>query len=182
MIKIQIEWNSEVSIVGYTEKEENNKKNKAMQKIIPNLWFDSNAQEAAEYYLSVFKDGKIIHITYYPNSESEGLADFQKDFAGKVLTVEFEILGMRLIGINAGPEFKFNEAISLMIPCKDQTEIDYYWETLTSDGGQESVCGWLKDKYGLSWQVSPENWEELNKRPGAFKKMMGMKKIIIADF
>lgn len=153
-----------------------------MQKIIPNLWFDNNAQEAAEYYLSVFKDGKIINITYYPNSEAEGLADFQKDFAGKVLTVEFEILGMRFIGINAGPIFKFNEAISLMIPCKDQAEIDYYWEALTSDGGQESVCGWLKDKYGLSWQVCPENWAELNKRPGAFKKMMGMKKIIIADF
>jgi len=153
-----------------------------MQKIIPNLWFDKNAQEAAAYYLSVFKDGKIINTTYYPNSESEGLADFQRDFAGKVLTVEFEILGMRFIGINAGPEFKFNEAISLMIPCKDQAEIDYYWETLTSGGGQESVCGWLKDKYGLSWQVAPENWEELNKRPGAFKKMMGMKKIIIDDF
>ena len=153
-----------------------------MQKIIPNLWFDKNAQEAAAYYLSVFKDGKIINTTYYPNSESEGLADFQSDFAGKVLTVEFEILGMRFIGINAGPEFKFNEAISLMIPCKDQAEIDYYWETLTSGGGQESVCGWLKDKYGLSWQVAPENWEELNKRPGAFKKMMGMKKIIIDDF
>ncbi|WP_293907497.1 MULTISPECIES: VOC family protein [unclassified Sphingobacterium] len=153
-----------------------------MQKIIPNLWFDKNAQEAAAYYLSVFKDGKIINTTYYPNSESEGLADFQRDFAGKVLTVEFEIMGMRFIGINAGPEFKFNEAISLMIPCKDQAEIDYYWETLTSGGGQESVCGWLKDKYGLSWQVAPENWEELNKRPGAFKKMMGMKKIIIDDF
>jgi len=153
-----------------------------MQKIIPNLWFDKNAQEAAAYYLSVFKDGKIINTTYYPNSESEGLADFQRDFAGKVLTIEFEIMGMRFIGINAGPEFKFNEAISLMIPCKDQAEIDYYWETLTSGGGQESVCGWLKDKYGLSWQVAPENWEELNKRPGAFKKMMGMKKIIIDDF
>ncbi len=153
-----------------------------MQKIIPNFWFDKNAQEAAAYYLSVFKDGKIINTTYYPNSESEGLADFQRDFAGKVLTVEFEIMGMRFIGINAGPEFKFNEAISLMIPCKDQAEIDYYWETLTSGGGQESVCGWLKDKYGLSWQVAPENWEELNKRPGAFKKMMGMKKIIIDDF
>ena len=74
------------------------------------------------------------------------------------------------------------KAISLMIPCKDQTEIDYYWEALTSGGGQESVCGWLKDRYGLSWQVCPENWAELNKRPGAFKKMMGMKKIIIADF
>jgi predicted 3-demethylubiquinone-9 3-methyltransferase (glyoxalase superfamily) len=153
-----------------------------MQKIIPNLWFDGNAKEAAEYYLSVFKDGKIINTTFYPNNEADGLADFQKDFAGKILTVEFEILGMRFIGINAGPTFKFTEAISLMIPCKDQEEIDYYWDTLTSNGGQESVCGWLKDKYGLSWQVCPENWDILNKKPGAFAKMMGMKKLIIADF
>ena len=153
-----------------------------MQKITPNLWFDGNAQEAAEYYLSIFKDGKIISTTYYPMSEAEGLADFQKDLAGKVLTVEFEVLGMRFIGINAGPEFKFDEAVSFMISCKDQAEIDYYWDKLTAQGGEESVCGWLKDKYGLSWQVCPENWEELTKKPGAFKNMMGMKKLIIADF
>ena len=153
-----------------------------MHKIIPNLWFDGNAKEAAEYYLSVFTGGKMINTTYYPLSEAEGLADFQKDLAGKVLTVEFEILGTRFIGINAGPEFKFNESVSFMILCKDQPEIDYYWDTLTSGGGQESVCGWLKDKYGLSWQVCPENWEELTAKPGAYKKMMGMKKIIIADF
>ena len=159
-----------------------NKSLKARQQIIPNLWFDGNAQEAAAYYLSVFKAGKIHNITYYPKTEAEGLADFQKDFAGKVLTVEFEILGMRFIGINVGPQFKFNESVSFMIPCKDQAEIDYYWNTLTANGGEESVCGWLKDKYGLSWQVCPENWEELNKKPGAFSKMMGMKKIIIADF
>ena len=143
------------------------------QRIIPNLWFDGNAQEAAEYYLSIFSDGKLITTTYYPMTEAEGLADFQKDFAGKVLTVEFEILGMR---------FKFNESVSFMIPCKDQAEIDYYWNSLTADGGEESVCGWLKDRYGLSWQVCPENWEELTKKPGAFKKMMGMRKLIIADF
>jgi len=153
-----------------------------MQKIIPNLWFDGNAQEAATYYLSIFKDGKLINTTYYPETKAEGLADFQKDFAGKVLTVEFEILGMRFIGINAGPSFRFTEAISLMIPCKDQAEIDYYWNALTADGGEESVCGWLKDKYGLSWQVCPDNWDKLSRKPGAFKKMMGMKKLIIADF
>jgi predicted 3-demethylubiquinone-9 3-methyltransferase (glyoxalase superfamily) len=153
-----------------------------MQKIIPNLWFDDNAKEAADFYLSVFKNGKIINTTYYPHTEAEGLADFQKDFAGKILTVEFEILGMRFIGINAGPLFKFNESVSFMIPCEDQGEIDYYWNTLTADGGQESACGWLKDKYGLSWQVCSANWEELNKKPGAFKKMMGMKKIIISEF
>lgn len=153
-----------------------------MHKIIPNLWFDGNAQDAAEYYISVFADGKLIHTTYYPLTEADGLADFQKDFAGKVLTVEFEILNMRFIAINAGPLFKFNESVSFMIPCKNQAEIDYYWDTLTANGGQESVCGWLKDKYGLSWQVCPENWEELNKKPGAYKKMMEMKKIVIADF
>jgi predicted 3-demethylubiquinone-9 3-methyltransferase (glyoxalase superfamily) len=153
-----------------------------MQKIIPNLWFDGNAKEAAEYYLSIFSDGKIINTTYYPLTEAEGLADFQKDLAGKVLTVEFEILGMRFTGINAGPEFKFDEAVSFMIPCKDQAEIDYYWNTLTANGGEESVCGWLKDRYGLSWQVCPENWEALIKKPGAYKKMMGMKKLIIAEF
>jgi predicted 3-demethylubiquinone-9 3-methyltransferase (glyoxalase superfamily) len=153
-----------------------------MQKIIPNLWFDGNAKEAAEYYLSIFSDGKIINTTYYPLTKAEGLADFQKDLAGKVLTVEFEILGMRFTGINAGPEFKFDEAVSFMIPCKDQAEIDYYWNTLTANGGEESVCGWLKDRYGLSWQVCPENWEALIKKPGAYKKMMGMKKLIIAEF
>jgi predicted 3-demethylubiquinone-9 3-methyltransferase (glyoxalase superfamily) len=151
-------------------------------RIIPNLWFDGNAKEAAGYYVAVFPNGKIISTTYYPKTEAEGLAEFQKDFAGKVLTVEFEILGMQFIGINAGPLFKFNESVSFMIPCKDQAEIDYYWNELTSDGGEESVCGWLKDKYGLSWQVCPENWEELSKKPGAFKKMMDMKKIIIGDF
>ncbi len=152
-----------------------------MQKIIPNLWFDHNAQEAAEYYMKIFKDGKILNTTYYPNSEEEGLADFQKEFAGKVLTVEFEVLGMRFIGINAGPEFKFSEAISLMIPCKNQQEIDYYWDALTAEG-EESVCGWLKDKYGLSWQVCPEDWEQMLKKPGNYKKMMGMRKIVIAEF
>ena len=152
------------------------------QKIIPNLWFDNNLKEAADYYLSIFKDGKILSTTYYPETKADGLADFQQDFAGKILTIEFEILGMRFIGINAGPLFKFNESVSFMIPCKDQNEIDYYWEALTANGGEESVCGWLKDKYGLSWQICPENWEELNKKPGAFKKMMGMKKLIIDAF
>lgn len=150
--------------------------------IIPNLWFDGNALEAASFYVSVFNNGRITNTTYYPLTEAEGLADFQKDFAGKVLTVEFEILGLQFIGINAGPLFRFNESVSFLIPCSNQEEIDYYWERLTADGGEESMCGWLKDKYGLSWQVCPENWEALNKLPGAFKKLMGMKKIIIADF
>jgi len=153
-----------------------------VQKIIPNLWFDGNAQEAIDFYLSVFSDGKILSTEYYPKTKEEGLADFQLDLAGKVLTIEFEILGTKLMAINAGPEFKFNEAVSFMIPCKDQSEIDYYWSKLTADGGKEGVCGWLSDKYGLSWQVCPENWVELSKKPGYFKVLMNQKKIIISEY
>lgn len=149
-----------------------------MKKIIPNLWFKGNAQEAVGFYMSVFPDGKIISTQYYP---MEGLLDFQKDFAGKVLTIEFEILGQTFIAINAGPEFTFNESVSFLINCKDQEEIDYYWNTLTQNGGQESVCGWLKDKYGLSWQVAPENIDALVQDPRLFSKMLEMKKIIIKD-
>lgn len=150
-----------------------------MQKITPNLWYKGDAQEAVDFYLSIFPDSKITHTAYYP---TEGLADFQKDFAGKVLVVIFELFGQEFMAINAGPEFTFNESVSFNISCKDQAEIDYYWEKLTSDGGKESVCGWLKDKYGLSWQVNPHNMGELIQRPGSFQKMMKMKKIIIADF
>jgi predicted 3-demethylubiquinone-9 3-methyltransferase (glyoxalase superfamily) len=150
--------------------------------IVPNLWFDRVALEAAQYYTAIFPDGKIIQSTHYPKTVEEGLAEFQLEFAGQELTVEFEILGMRFVAINAGPMFTFNESVSFMIPCKDQKEIDYYWEKLTANGGEESWCGWLKDRYGLSWQVCPDNWESLTKKPGAFQKMMGMKKIILADF
>lgn len=149
-----------------------------MQKITPNLWFDGNAKEAVEFYVSVFPDGKIISTSYYP---TEGLADFQKDFAGKELTLDFELGGQRFTAINAGPEFKFNEAISFMIACKDQEEIDYYWEKLSSSVENEQ-CGWCKDQFGLSWQVVPENMEELMNKPDAFQNMMQMKKIVIADF
>lgn len=150
-----------------------------MQKITPNLWFDHNAKEAIDFYLSVFKDARIVNTSYYP---TEGLSDFQKDFAGKVLTIDFELFGQRFTAINAGSEFKFNESVSFMISCEDQEEIDYYWDKLTADGGKESVCGWLKDKYGLSWQVTPQNMEELIKKPGAFQTMMKQKKIIIAEY
>ncbi len=150
-----------------------------MQKITPNLWFKGNAEEAVQFYLSVFPDSKIISTAYYPE---EGLADFQEQFAGKVLTIEFELFGQRFMAINAGPEFSFTEAVSFNIACKDQKEIDYYWDKLTSDGGEESVCGWCKDKYGLSWQINPANMETLMNKPGSFAKMMEMKKIIIADF
>ncbi|HAG27647.1 TPA: hypothetical protein DCG61_02615 [Patescibacteria group bacterium] len=150
-----------------------------MQKITPNLWFKGNAEEAVNYYLSVFPDSKIISSTRYP---TEGLQDFQQEFAGKILTIDFELFGQIFTAINAGNDFTFNESVSFLVLCKDQAEIDYYWEKLISGGGQESVCGWLKDKYGLSWQINPENMGELMNKPGAFEKMMAMKKIIIAEF
>lgn len=295
-----------------------------MQKITPNLWFNGNAEEASDFYVSVFPNTNVIATTHYPKTKEEGLADFQQNMAGKVLTVEFEIMGFRFVAINAGPEFTpnpsisffitldsreeidelwgkltsggkelmplskypfseyygwvqdkygvswqlilnnpegdqrpkvmpallftqdksgkakeardfysevfkhskegitalfeedtpvgqkkgdvmfsdfmlenvwlaamdggnpheftFNEGVSLSISCKDQDEIDYYWEKLTEGGGEESVCGWLKDKYGVSWQVAPENMEELMKKPDAFKIMMQQKKIIIAEY
>ena len=128
-----------------------------MKLITPNLWFDGNAKEAVDFYVSVFPDSKILNVSYYP---TEGLADFQKDLAGKELTIEFELSGNRYVAINAGSEFKFNESISFSIPCKDQAEIDYYWEKLSAVPEAEQ-CGWCKDKYGLSWQVVPENTEEL---------------------
>jgi predicted 3-demethylubiquinone-9 3-methyltransferase (glyoxalase superfamily) len=294
-----------------------------MQKITPNLWFNGNAKEAVDFYVSVFSDASIKATSHYPKSKEEGLADFQLNMAGKVLTIDFEIMGFRFAAINAGPEFTpnpsisffitldskeeidelwgkladggkelmalskypfseyygwvqdkynvswqlilnnpngdwrpkvmpsllftqdkngkaeeaikfytsifknsktgrlarraeddpmakagtlsfgdfmieniwiaamdggaghdftFNEGVSLLINCKDQDEIDYYWEKLTTDGGEESVCGWLKDKYGVNWQVTPANVEELIKKPGAFKIMMRQKKIIIAEY
>jgi predicted 3-demethylubiquinone-9 3-methyltransferase (glyoxalase superfamily) len=152
-----------------------------MQKITPNLWFDGNAKEAVDFYLSVFPQSTLINTTYYPNSTEEGLADFQQNLAGKELTLEFELEGMRFVAINAGPEFKFNESVSFSVECKDQEEIDYYWEKLSAVPESEQ-CGWLKDKYGLSWQVVPENMDELMQKPGAFAKLMPLKKIVIAEF
>jgi predicted 3-demethylubiquinone-9 3-methyltransferase (glyoxalase superfamily) len=150
-----------------------------MKKVItPNLWFDGNAKEAVDFYVSVFPDSKVISTEYYPK---EGLADFQKDMAGKELTIEFELSGNHFIAINAGPEFKFNESVSFSIPCKDQEEIDYYWEKLSTVPESEQ-CGWCKDQYGLSWQVVPADMGELMKRPNAFAHMMKMKKLVIEDF
>ena len=152
-----------------------------MKNITPNLWFDGNAKEAVEFYVSVFPESKIISTVYYPNSADEGLADFQLKFAGKVLTIDFELSGTRFTAINAGPEFKFSESVSFSILCENQKEIDYFYSKLSAVPESE-ICGWLKDKYGLSWQVVPKNMEELMKRPNAFAKMMKMKKIIIEDF
>lgn len=152
-----------------------------MHKITANLWFDGNAKEAVDYYVSVFPNSKIISTEYYPKTAEEGLADFQQNLAGDVLTVEFELDGVPFVAINAGSEFKFSEAVSFSISCKDQDEIDYYWEKLSKNPLSEQ-CGWCKDQYGLSWQVVPENMGELMSKPDAFKKMMQMKKLVIADF
>lgn len=149
-----------------------------MQNIIPNLWFDGNAKEAVEFYTSVFPNSKVSSTVYYPK---ENLPEFQKEFAGKILSIDYELNGNRFTAINAGPEFKFTEAVSFLITCKDQEEIDYYWGKLSSVPESEQ-CGWCKDKYGLSWQVVPENLEELMKRPDAFNSLMQMHKIVIADF
>jgi len=149
-----------------------------LQKITPNLWFDGNAKEAVEFYLSVFPDSKITATSYYPE---EGLLDFQKELAGKELTIDFELIGNRFTAVNAGPEFKFNESISFLITCEDQEEIDYYWDRL-SHVPEAEQCGWCKDKYGLSWQVVPKGMEALMSNPNAFANMMQMKKIVIADF
>lgn len=151
------------------------------QKITANLWFDGNAKEAVDYYVSVFKNSKITSTEYYPASKEEGLADFQLDMAGKELVLNFELDGVSFAAINAGPEFKFSEAVSFSIACKDQEEIDYFWEKLSSDPASEQ-CGWCKDKFGLSWQVVPENMGELMKKPNAFAKLMPMKKIVVSEF
>ncbi len=151
------------------------------QKITPNLWFNGNAKEAVDFYVSVFSQSRVISTEYYPNSSEEGLADFQKDMAGKPLAIEFELSGLHFTAINAGPEFKFNEAVSFAVSCKDQDEIDYFWEKLSKVPESEQ-CGWCKDQFGLSWQIVPENMAELMRRPNAYAKMMQMKKLVIADF
>ena len=151
------------------------------QKIVPNLWFDGSAKEAVDYYVSVFPQSKIISTAYYPKSAEEGLADFQKDLAGEVLTIEFELNGMHFTAINAGSEFKFSEAVSFAVYCKDQEEIDYYWDKLSAVPESEQ-CGWCKDKFWLSWQILPENMEDLMNTPDAFKTMMKQKKIVISEY
>ena len=146
-------------------------------KITPNLWFDTEAEEAASFYTSVFKNSRIVGKTHYPeNSPRE---------AGMVMTVEWELDGHRFVGINGGPNFKFDEAVSFEISCEDQDEVDYYWDAL-SEGGSEGPCGWVKDKFGLSWQVVPTGMDELFADPDpkraerAMQAMLQMKKLDIA--
>jgi predicted 3-demethylubiquinone-9 3-methyltransferase (glyoxalase superfamily) len=154
-----------------------------IQQISPCLWFDGRAEEAARFYISVFRKGKITAITHYPDVGQE----VHKRPAGSVMTVEFTLNGLPFLGLNGGPNFKFNEAVSLMVLCDTQAEIDYYWDKL-SEGGDPSVqaCGWLKDKFGLSWQVTPKGLMKMWKDSGssgtkrAFAAMMDMKKLDIA--
>lgn len=147
-----------------------------VQKIVPNLWFDGNAKEAVDFYITVFKDGRINDVAYYP---TEGLLDFQQPLAGKELTLDFELCGQHFTAINAGPDFKFNEAISFVVNCEDQAEIDYFWSKLSSVPESEQ-CGWCKDRYGLSWQIIPANMSDLMTGPAAFSALMQMHKIDIA--
>ena len=147
------------------------------QKIVPNLWFDTQAEEAAEYYCSIFEDSRIVNVARY--------TDVGPGEPGTVMTVEWELNGQRFVGINGGPQFTFSEAVSFQITCADQEEVDFYWEKL-SEGGEEGPCGWLKDKYGLSWQVVPTGMDELfadpdrSKAERAMRAMLGMRKLDIA--
>ena len=127
-----------------------------MQKITPFLWFNGNAEAAAKFYTSVFKKSKIHAVTRYSKSPSKATGRP----AGSVMTVEFDIEGQRFTALNGGANFKFNQSISFVVRCKTQAELDYYWKKLTSGGGEEVACGWLKDKYGLFWQIIPDGLME----------------------
>jgi predicted 3-demethylubiquinone-9 3-methyltransferase (glyoxalase superfamily) len=152
-----------------------------MQKITPMLWFDNNAEEAVNLYTTIFKDkdSKILQTSRY--------GDAGPGPKGSVMTMSFQLFGQAFTALNGGPHFKFNEAISLVVNCENQQEIDFYWNALTKDGGQESQCGWLKDKFGLSWQIVPTNLPKLfanpdpEKNQSVMKAMLKMKKMIIAD-
>jgi predicted 3-demethylubiquinone-9 3-methyltransferase (glyoxalase superfamily) len=144
-----------------------------MRSITPNLWFDTQAEEAAKYYCSIFPDSRIIEVLHTPGTET-------------VLTVDFELRGQRFTGLNGGPHFSFNEAVSFLIECEDQEELDRYWAALTADGGEEGPCGWCKDRYGLSWQVVPAGMvdlfrdEDRARARRAIEAMYGMRKLDIA--
>ena len=156
----------------------------ATTRIAPCLWFDTEAEEAAKYYTSIFKNSKIKVVNRYPDSGTE----IHHKPPGSVMTVDFELDGMSFTALNGGPNFKFNEAVSLQVFCKDQEEIDYYWEKLRAGGDPKAqVCGWLKDRYGLSWQVGPANMADMfkdEKSPNtkrAMDAMLKMKKIDMAE-
>ncbi|WP_446742886.1 VOC family protein [Silvibacterium acidisoli] len=137
-------------------------------RITPFLWFESNAEEAADFYVGIFKNSRKLDALKSPGG-------------GPALTVSFELDGQKFTALNGGPHHQFNDAISLVIRCDTQEEIDYYWDKLTADGGSEVQCGWLKDKFGLSWQVTPARIAELVSNPAGFKAMLTMKKLNIAE-
>ena len=144
-----------------------------MSKITPFLWFDTQAEEAMNFYVSLFKNSKVHDISRGPD--------------GNAFIVSFELDGQKFMGLNAGPQFKFNEAVSMYVDCNDQAEVDYFWNALTADGGEESMCAWCKDKFGLWWQIVPKQLTELMSDPDPEKAervrdaMLKMKKIIVAD-
>ncbi|MBI5822642.1 MAG: VOC family protein [Chloroflexi bacterium] len=144
-----------------------------MKKITPFLWFDTQAEEAMNFYVSLFKNSKVGGVSRGPD--------------GRAFSVSFELDGQEFMGLNAGPQFKFNESISMFVNCENQAEVDELWSKLISDGGEESMCGWLKDKYGLSWQIIPKQLGELmgdpdpDKSQWVMQAMLKMQKIIVAD-
>lgn len=144
-----------------------------MKKITPFLWFDTQAEEAMNFYVSIFKNSKVGGVSRGPD--------------GKAFTVTFELDGQEFMGLNAGPQFKFNESISMFVNCENQKEVDELWNKHTANGGEASMCGWLKDKYGLSWQIIPKQLGELMGDPNPAKAqnvmqaMLKMQKIIVAD-
>jgi predicted 3-demethylubiquinone-9 3-methyltransferase (glyoxalase superfamily) len=151
-----------------------NERGHIMQKITPCLWFDTEGEEAANFYTSIFKDSKILEVTHYGEAGPRPV--------GMVMTVSFEIAGQEYVALNGGPDFKFNEAVSLQVSCDSQDEVDEYWDRLT-EGGEEGPCGWLKDKYGLSWQIVPAMLTELlggpdsTKAQNVMRAMLQMKKL-----
>lgn len=157
---------------------------KKVQRISPCLWFDSQAEEAARFYTGIFRNSRIVKVSRY------GKAGYEVHHrpAGTVMTVEFELEGQRFTALNGGPEFKFSEAISLQVDCKTQEEVDYYWDKLSAGGDKKAqVCGWLKDKYGVSWQIVPTVLNEMMSDPDeeksgrAMEAMLQMKKLDIAQ-
>jgi len=152
-----------------------------MQKITPFLWYDNNAEEAANFYVSIFKNSKMGDIARYDDSGAKAAGRPTES----VMVVEFQLEGQEFVALNGGPHFKFTEAVSFVVNCESQEEVDYFWGELTADGGAESQCGWLKDKYGLSWQIVPTILPELlqdkdrAKAKRVMEAMLKMKKIDI---
>lgn len=148
-----------------------------MPRIIPNLWFDGQAEQAADVYCQLFPNSRVLRVTPYPEGSVHGEP-------GTAMTVDFELDGQPFTAINGGPQFPFTEAVSLMIECADQSEVDHYWDGLIAGGGEPSMCGWLKDRWGLSWQVVPTGMEEALNDPDrgrvAMEAMLKMQKIDVA--